>query len=214
MWLIDDEGSSRSARPETRPDIAMTCCADVVMQPHSTAASTAGCEPPQPNFNLQREGLGFWGPLAMYGRTQHRREISLQVDSELAFGWRHDDGVDEPSVASVRVSGCSRADEASTSRSSIALLSRSDHNAAAHSRMNRYVPHQCDGQPEGHHVQPSRRRSHGSVKPDSPEGDGATRSGLTGPRTAGQSRVVMAAVYATLAHVSELARPSRRAGGR
>ena len=45
-WLIDDEGSSRPARPETRPDTAMTCCADVVMQPHSTAASTVGCTPP------------------------------------------------------------------------------------------------------------------------------------------------------------------------
>jgi hypothetical protein len=33
---------------------------------------------------------------------------------------------------------------------------------------------------------------------------------LTGPRTAGQSRVVMAAVHATLAHVNELARRSRR----
>ena len=48
----------------------------------------------------------------------------------------------------------------------------------------------------------------------SPAGDGAKRSGLTGPRTAGQSRVVMATVHATLAHVSELARRSRRAGGR
>ena len=40
------------------------------------------------------------------------------------------------------------------------------------------------------------------------------RSGLTGPRTAGQSRVVMAAVQAPVPHVSELARRSRRAGGR
>jgi hypothetical protein len=37
---------------------------------------------------------------------------------------------------------------------------------------------------------------------------------LTELRTAGQFRVVMAAVHATLAHVSELARRSRRAGGR
>jgi hypothetical protein len=57
-------------------------------------------------------------------------------------------------------------------------------------------------------------RSRGSVKPVSSAGDGAKRSGLTEPRTAGQSRVVMAAVQATVANVSELARRSRRAGGR
>jgi hypothetical protein len=71
--------------------------------------------------------------------------------------------------------------------------------------MNRCVPHECDGQPEGHHVIASPRRSRGSVKPEAPSGDGAKRSGLTEPRTAGQSRVVMAARHATLAHVSELA---------
>jgi hypothetical protein len=81
-------------------------------------------------------------------------------------------------------------------------------------RMNQCGPHECKGQPEGHHVTAKGRRSRGSVKPDGPEGDGAKRSGLTDPRTAGQSRVVMAAVHATLAHVSELARRSRRAGGR
>jgi hypothetical protein len=61
---------------------------------------------------LQREGLGFWGPLALYGRAEHRRQISFQFDSELAVGRRHDDGVDEPlsaSETSERVSGCSRA---------------------------------------------------------------------------------------------------------
>src|SRR5687767_7911389 len=75
-------------------------------------------------------------------------------------------------------------------------------------------PHECDGQPGGHHVIAEYRRSLGSVKPVSREADEAKRSGLTEPRTAGQSRVVMAAVHATLAHVSELARRSRRAGGR
>jgi hypothetical protein len=45
---------------------------------------------------LQREGLGFWGPLALYGRAEHGGEISLQFDSERAVGWRHDDGVDQP----------------------------------------------------------------------------------------------------------------------
>jgi hypothetical protein len=107
-----------------------------------------------------------------------------------------------------------RASLRSPSRSPIALVSRSDHNAATPSRMNQCGPHECKGQPEGHHVTAKGRRSRGSVKPDSPEGDGAKRSGLTGPRTAGQSRVVMVAVHATLAHVSELARRSRRAGGR
>ena len=97
-----------------------------------------------------------------------------------------------------------RASLRSPSRSPIALVSRSDHNAATPSRMNQCGPHECKGQPEGHHVTAKGRRSRGSVKPDSPEGDGAKRSGLTGPRTAGQSRVVMAAVHATLAHVSEL----------
>jgi hypothetical protein len=75
-------------------------------------------------------------------------------------------------------------------------------------------PHECDSQPGGHHVIAEHRRSRGSVKPEAPSGDGAKRSGLTGPRAAGQSRVVMAAVHATFAHVSELARRSRRAGGR
>ena len=55
-----------------------------------------------------------------------------------------------------------------TSRSPIALLSRSDHNAATPSRMNRCVPHECDGQPGGHHVIAEHRRSRGSVKPASP----------------------------------------------
>ncbi len=37
------------------------------------------------------------GPSCFVGRAEHRREISLQVDSECAVGWRHDDGVDERS---------------------------------------------------------------------------------------------------------------------
>lgn len=44
------------------------------------------------------------------------------------------------------------------------------------------------------------------------EADGAKRSGLTEPRTAGQFRVVMAGVHGTVAHVSELASRSWRAG--
>ena len=71
--------------------------------------------------------------------------------------------------------------------------------------MNRLVPLVCDGQPGGHHVIASTRRSRGSVKPVSREADGAKRSGLTEPWIAGQSRVVMADGHATLAHVSELA---------
>ena len=63
--------------------------------------------------------------------------------------------------------------------------------------MNRCVSPECDGQPEGHHVFASTRRSRGSVKPASGEADGAKRSGLTEPRAAGQSRVVMAAGHAT-----------------
>jgi hypothetical protein len=74
-----------------------------------------------------------------------------------------------------------RASLRSPSRSPIALVSRSDHNAATPSRMNQCGPHECKGQPEGHHVTAKGRRSRGSVKPDSPEGDGAKRSGLTGP---------------------------------
>ena len=101
-----------------------------------------------------------------------------------------------------------------TSRSPITLLSRSDHNAATPSRVNRCVPHECDSQPGGHHVIAEHRRSRGSVRPKAASGDGAKRSGLTEPRTAGQSRVVMAAADATFAHVSELARRSGRAGGR
>src|SRR5262247_149511 len=52
---------------------------------------------PRNHFNLQREGLGFWGPLASYRRAEHRREISLQFDSERPVDRRHDDGVDQPS---------------------------------------------------------------------------------------------------------------------
>ncbi len=80
--------------------------------------------------------------------------------------------------------------------------------------MNRFVPLVCDGQPGGHHVIASTRRFHGSVKPASRAADGAKRSGLSGPWTAGQSRVVMAAVHAAALQVRELARRSRRAGGR
>src|SRR5687767_15976940 len=72
----------------------------------------------------------------------------------------------------------------------------------------------CDGLPGGHHVVASTRRSRGSVKPVSREADGAKRSGLTEPWTAGQSRVVMAAVRVTAAHVSELCWRSARACGR
>jgi hypothetical protein len=61
------------------------------------------------------------------------------------------------------------------------------------SRMNRIVPLACDGQPAGHHVIASTRRSRGSVKPVSREADEAKRSGSTEPWIAGQSRVVMAA---------------------
>lgn len=60
----------------------------------------------------------------------------------------------------------------------------------------------------------SARRSRGLVKPVSREADEAKRSGLTEPWTAGQSRVVMAARHAAVLHVSELAKRSRRAGGR
>jgi hypothetical protein len=45
-----------------------------------------------------------------------------------------------------------RASLCSTSRSPTALLSRSDHNAATPSGMNRCVLHECDGQPGGHHA--------------------------------------------------------------
>jgi hypothetical protein len=64
--------------------------------------------------------------------------------------------------------------------------------------MNRFVPLVCDGQPGGHHVIASTRRSRGSVKPASREADGAKRTGLTEPWTAGQFHVVMAAVHATV----------------
>jgi hypothetical protein len=80
--------------------------------------------------------------------------------------------------------------------------------------MNRIVPLACDGQPAGHHVIASTRQSRGSVKPVSREADEAKRSGLTEPWIAGQSRVVMAAVRVTAAHVSELSGRSRRAGER
>ena len=76
-----------------------------------------------------------------------------------------------------------------------------------------FRPPLCGGQSRGHHVVAKTRRSHGSVKPASREADGAKRSGLTEPWTAGQSRVVMAVVHATV-HVIELASRSRRAGGR
>ena len=78
-------------------------------------------------------------------------------------------------------------------------LSRSNHNAATPSGMNRFVPLVCDGPPGGHHVIASTRRSRGSVKPVSREADEAKRSGLTEPWIAGQSRVVMAAVHALAA---------------
>ena len=60
---------------------------------------------------LQREGLGFWGPLALYGRAEPRRQVPFQFDSEpwpaearvlvgtrrrLAVSWRQGDRVDEP----------------------------------------------------------------------------------------------------------------------
>jgi len=69
---------------------------------------------------------------------------------------------------------------------------------ATPSMMNRCVSRECGGQPRAHHVIASTRRSRGSVKPVSREADGAKRSGLTELRTAGQSRVVMAAVHATV----------------
>lgn len=47
------------------------------------------------------------------------------------------------------------------------------------------------------------RRSHGSVKAASREADGAKRSGLTEPWTAGQSRDVMADVHSAVLHVSD-----------
>jgi hypothetical protein len=53
-----------------------------------------------------------------------------------------------------------------------------------------------------------------SVTPASREADEAKRSGLTEPWTAGQSRVVVAVVHAAELLVGELARRSRRAGGR
>src|SRR5258705_1357982 len=52
---------------------------------------------PRNHRYLQREGLGFWGPLALYGRAEHRREIALQFDSEDACLRRQSDGVDQPS---------------------------------------------------------------------------------------------------------------------
>ena len=52
---------------------------------------------PRNHRYLQREVSGFRGPLALYGGAEHRRQVSLQFDSEFALGWRHDDGVDEPS---------------------------------------------------------------------------------------------------------------------
>ena len=54
---------------------------------------------PRNHRYLQREGLGFRGPLALYARAKHRREIPLQLVFEAARGWCHDDGVDEPSDA-------------------------------------------------------------------------------------------------------------------
>ena len=82
--------------------------------------------------------------------------------------------------------------------SSIAPLSRSDHNAATPSMMNRCGSRAHDDQLGSHHVFANTRRSRGSVKPASREADGAKRSGLTEPWTAGQSRVVMAAVRANV----------------
>ena len=52
---------------------------------------------PRNHFNLQREVAGFGRPLRICGGAQHRRQIPLQFDSELAVSWREDDGLDEPS---------------------------------------------------------------------------------------------------------------------
>ena len=57
---------------------------------------------------------------------------------------------------------------------------------------------------------PRARRSRGSVKPVSREADGAKRSGLTEPRTVGQSRGVMAAVQAPCC-TSEMSQDDRGA---
>src|SRR5882762_5421580 len=51
------------------------------------------------------------------------------------------------------------------------------------------------GSEVGHHANAQARRPGGPVKPASPEGVGAKRRGLTGPRDARESRLVMAPRY-------------------
>jgi hypothetical protein len=67
-------------------------------------------------------------------------------------------------------------------------------------------PAECDCQPKGpsRNCQPPAAPRFGQAR--KPRADGAKRSGLTELRTAGQSRVVMTAMQATVAHVSEHAR--------
>ena len=50
---------------------------------------------PRNHHNLQREVARFWRPLRILGGTQHRRQIPLQLDLQLALVRRQDDGVDE-----------------------------------------------------------------------------------------------------------------------
>jgi hypothetical protein len=78
------------------------------------------------------------------------------------------------------------------SRPLVASGSRTDHSAATPSLSLMFASRA--ERSRGHHVMPDVRRSRRSGQARQPARDGAKRSGLTGPRTAEQSRLVMAAL--------------------
>jgi hypothetical protein len=66
---------------------------------------------PRNHLNLQRKGLGFRGPFALYRGSEHSSEVAPQLDAQLlpASRWGQHNSVHQTTngfaVASVRVSG-------------------------------------------------------------------------------------------------------------